>query len=97
MSKDFPLGVLLSMTTGKMLCNFSDMHEAAELILGHPVWTHEFADRNLCDKIKARVLAQHPDLADLTADGVNGKNWLDWLGKAIKKYGRERTLIGGKD
>lgn len=96
MSKDFPLGVVLSLTTGKMLCNFRDMHEAAELVLGHPIWTHEFADQGLHDKIKQQVLAQHPDLADVTGEDVTPDNYTAWMEQANRNYGHERTLVGGR-
>ena len=53
--------VIVSAYTGYLLCDdFSDVHEYIEMLLGRPVWTHEFADERLREKI--RELAR-PDLA----------------------------------
>lgn len=51
---------LAGLTTGVLLSDFSAMHEAAEHVMGHPVWTHQFS--TLRDKIQAAVLAQFPDM-----------------------------------
>ena len=53
--------VIVSAYTGYLLCDdFSDVHNYIERLLGRPVWTHEFADKRLQEKI--RELAR-PDLA----------------------------------
>ena len=63
-TKDFSLGVALSLTTGYMLAgNFGEIHEAAEWLVGHPIWTHEFADRALADRLRDMILGQRPELA----------------------------------
>lgn len=63
-TKSFDPAILASITTGIMLVEhgFSSMHEAAEWIMGHPVWTHEFADKALWDRMGAAVLAQFPEM-----------------------------------
>ncbi len=38
--------------TGITLGSFSDFHEYAEKVMGRPVWTHEFASREVCDQLK---------------------------------------------
>lgn len=35
--------VIVSAYTGFLMCNFGDMHEYIEKIMGRPVWTHELA------------------------------------------------------
>lgn len=42
---------------------FGQIHEAAELVAGHPIWTHEFADLALVDRLAARALEIVPGLA----------------------------------
>lgn len=35
--------VKISLETGIVTCEFREMHKWAEKIIGHPIWTHEFA------------------------------------------------------
>lgn len=41
-TRDFPTAVIASLSSGVLLCEFTDMHEAAEYLMGHPIWTHQF-------------------------------------------------------
>ena len=43
---------IVSAYTGILCGDFSDFHEYVEEILGRPVWTHEFANIELMQKIK---------------------------------------------
>lgn len=63
-AKSFPALVLASITTGTALMEgvMSPMHEAAEHILGHPVWTHEFADKTVWTKLREAIREHHPRL-----------------------------------
>lgn len=60
----FPALVLASITTGVSLQEggLSPVHEAAEHILGHPVWTHEFADQAVWTKLRDAIREHHPGL-----------------------------------
>ena len=70
-TSDFSTAVLLSVTTGKLLCqSFSLMHEAAEFILGNPIMTHHFTSSEMNDLLCQNVLKQHPDLLPNLADDV---------------------------
>ena len=44
--------VIISAYTGVLMCNFGDVHEYIEKILGRPVWTHELADEKVWNEIK---------------------------------------------
>ena len=46
-ARDFPTAVIASISSGVLLCNFSEMHEAAEYLMGHQIWTHHFANKEL--------------------------------------------------
>lgn len=35
--------VIVSAYTGVLMCDFADLHEYIEKIMGRPVWTHELA------------------------------------------------------
>lgn len=64
--REWPLGVVLTLTTGMMLCDsFGQMHELAEWLVQHPIWTHEFADRELSAQLREAVLQQCPPLREV--------------------------------
>ena len=44
--------IILTGFTGITHCSFSDFHEDVEKRLGHPVWTHHFADAGFNQKMK---------------------------------------------
>jgi hypothetical protein len=44
--------IVVSAYTGVLACPFPDMHEAVEKRLGHPVFTHQFANQSFADKIR---------------------------------------------
>lgn len=80
---------LASITTGKLLCPFAEMHQAAEFVMGHQIWTHHFADRTLVDDMKRTVLAQCPNLpSELDATPENWKEKLADLECRVGKYFR---------
>lgn len=45
---------IVTMYTGVLIGKFSDAHEYAEKIIGRPIFTHEFANRELSAEIKAK-------------------------------------------
>ena len=95
-TRSFPTPVLASLSTGVLLCNFSDMHEAAEYLMGHPVWSHEFGSRGSVDNMKAKLLEQHPDL-DVDATGVDKDNWEAFRDKLIADLGESREIVKGSE
>jgi hypothetical protein len=44
--------IIISGYTGISACPFNKFHEDVERRLGHPVWTHQFADRDMVQKIQ---------------------------------------------
>lgn len=57
--------VIVSAYTGFLMCNFGDMHEYIEKIMGRPVWTHELALKPIMDEIKQK---SKPDFLALCTD-----------------------------
>lgn len=48
--------ILLSAYTGYLLVSdFAEVHKFCEETLGHPIWTHEFADRGVQKEIQAKL------------------------------------------
>jgi hypothetical protein len=77
-TREFPVEVIASISTGTLMCNtFSAVHEASEHLMGHPIWTHHFADKDLWKAMQAAVLHQHPSMPTeaigVTPENVAGK------------------------
>lgn len=45
-------GVVISGFTGILCCQFSDLHQDVEKRLNRPVFTHEFAEKEVKEQIK---------------------------------------------
>jgi hypothetical protein len=73
-TREFPTEVIASLTSGVLLCDFGAMHEAAEYLMGHPIWTHHFADKELWTEMKKTVAEQCPGMPDDMSD-VTKENW----------------------
>lgn len=58
----FPLHALLTGITGKMCGDFGEFHKLAEHVMGHPIWTHEFASADLADLIAGHLSEMFPEI-----------------------------------
>lgn len=94
-TKAFSTASLASLTTGRLFCNFSDMHQAAEYLMGHPIWTHEFAVKAMWDLMKAKLLEQHPALP--TEADCDETNWEAWRDQLVAKLGPTLTITKGEE
>lgn len=96
------LSIVLTLTTGRAFGDsFDEVHEAAEFVLGHPIWTHEFAERNLWDRLADACLRQYPTLprrGDPSMDGIEGDGWSEYIHDQEKVFGTSLTLesMGGE-
>ncbi len=90
--KTYPIEVLLSISTGVLLCPFGDMHECVEYLAGQPVFTHQLAFKPFVDQLKAAVVTQYPDLA-VNSDHVTPENWQQFRADCIAKLGHSRDII----
>lgn len=92
-TKSFDPCALAGLTTGTVLTNFSDMHEAAEFVMGCPIWTHQFPV--MLPRIRAAILAQHPELPTKTADGPEG--WKATRDAVRARYGEAVEVRKGQE
>jgi len=77
-TREFPTAVIASLSTGVLLCDFGAMQEAAEYLMGHPIWTHHFADKQLCGEMRKSIVAQCPGMPTEIV-GVTSDNYLEKL------------------
>ena len=85
--KTFPMEVVLSISTGLLLCTFPDMLEAVEYLVGSPVFTHQFAYKPFVDEVAESVMHQCPKLREVDASGVTPDNWKEWVNKELARLG----------
>lgn len=81
----FHLGAVLSITTGKRLCQMDDIYKLAAHMAGEPVWTHQLP--RVGREAKPHLLAQFPALASVTGDEVTPENFAVWLYERIGEHG----------
>lgn len=92
--RDFPTPVIASLSSGVLLCKFSDMHGAAEFLMGHPIWTHHFASKDLWKEMQQTILAQCPGMpTDL--QGVNEENYLEHVARLEAEFGKTVKIRKG--
>lgn len=85
--KSWPTAVVLSLYTGRLLCEFGDMHAFAEYLVGTPVWTHQFAHRPFVDEMKAALERQQPSLRAVRVDDVTTDNWQACRDREVARLG----------
>lgn len=93
-TREFPTATLASLTSGVLLCKFGDIHEAAEFVMGHPIWTHHFASKQLNEDIQKTLLAQHPGLPT-DIEGVTADNYLEHVAALEAKLGKTLVVTKG--
>ena len=87
-TRDFPTAVIASLSTGVVLCDFSAMHEAAEYLMGHPIWTHHFASEQLNDDMRRAIAEQCPGMwTREQVKGVTRENWQEYCAKLEIDFG----------
>ena len=93
-TRDFPTAAIASLSTGVLLCEFGEMHEAAEFLMGHPIWTHHFASKKLCEEMRKTILEQCPGMpTDLP--GANKENYLERLAEIEIELGKTVRIRKG--
>lgn len=95
----FPLAAVLGITTGVAWGPFSDVHALAEHVMGHPIWTHEFASKPLWEEMRRRVLVAYPWLAAIdSADFPTSEaDCADRLAAQVARFGGALLIPAGSD
>lgn len=83
--KDFPIAVVLTITTGRLLSNPIEFHDAIEYIAGEPIFTHQLG--SAAKKIKPLIFKQHPDLEKIDRESINENNYQEKLAEFEKLFG----------
>jgi hypothetical protein len=85
--KDFSLGAVLSVTTGRLLAPFTEVHDLIEHMASGAVWTHQLP--RVADECGPVLLAQHPRLRQVVVpeDLAGAEAFEAWLAERIAEYG----------
>lgn len=94
-TRDFPTAVIASLSSGTLLCKFSDMHEAAEYLMGHQIWTHHFANKELWREMQQTIAGQCPGMPMAEPQGVTKDTYLDYVAKLEAELGKTVTIRKG--
>lgn len=86
-TREFPTAVIASLSSGVLLCEFGKMHEAAEFLMGHPIWTHHFGDKTLWKEMQRTILEQCPGMPT-EVEGVTKENYLAKLAEIEAGVGK---------
>ncbi len=82
--KTFPLGVILTITTGVLLCDIGGVYGILNYMTGDNLFTHQLP--RVGREMATEILAQHPQLGEVNADGVDGENWREFLFAQEKRF-----------
>jgi hypothetical protein len=93
-TRDFPTAVIASISTSILLCKFGDMHEAAEYLMGHPIFSHHFASDELNADMKRTIAEQCPGMPT-KLEGVTPENYLDYVARLEVEFGPKVTIRKG--
>ena len=93
-TREFPTAVIATISSGVVLCDFSKVQEAAEFLMGHPIWTHHFADKELSNEMKAVVAQQCPGMPT-ELPGVNADNYREKVAELEREFGSRVTIRKG--
>src|SRR5258708_4168087 len=93
-TREFPTAVVASLSSGVLLCDFSAMHECAEFLMGHPIWTHHFASKDLWQAMQAAILEQCPGMP-VAMDGVTKENCGERVAALEAELGATQILRKG--
>lgn len=93
-ARDFPTAVIASISTGVLLCKFDEMHEAAEYLMGHPIWTHHFASKELWHEMHKTISEQCPGMP-VDAPGITAENWPEFKARLEADMGETVKIRKG--
>jgi hypothetical protein len=96
MMKNISTLALISITTGRLFCDFDVMHEAIEHVAGRSVWTHEFP--TLFETLRDIVLKQHPHLSSIDDDieKINVDSAKHFANLYVSKFGETLPTAQGQ-
>ena len=87
MSKNFHIGDILSITTGKLVGpnHMDGIYKILDFMTGDELFTGQLPRAS--EECKPFLLKQMPWLIEISTEEVNQENWETWLAEIVQKYG----------
>lgn len=102
-TKTYPIGVALTVASGKLMCDFPDLHEAVTDLAGWSVMTHHMGNKALMDAVAAKVISQVSWMPGAIENMPSWKQYDDprtaienWLALLAESYGDTVTIELGE-
>lgn len=95
MTRTFPLGQVLSVTTGILLCEMSEVYDILNYMTQDNLFTHQLP--RAAEVCKPAILEQHPILKKVSSDGFSKTRWKIWLDKQYEQFPAEYTITPVKE
>jgi hypothetical protein len=93
-TKDFHIGDILSVTTGRLVSprHIGGVYDILNWMTGENLMTHQLP--RVSEECEPFLKAQHPDLSEVVVpDGVNSEeSLLFWLAEMTERYGVTRPV-----
>lgn len=89
-TKDFSIGAVLSVTTGKLLTEIGGVYEILNWMTGDNLFTHQLPRASR--EAKPVILRAHPALAEVDASHVNTDNWRTFLDEMVARFGETLAI-----
>lgn len=90
--KTFPLGTVLSITTGRMLApnGMSGVYEILNHMTGDSIYTHQIP--RVCKECAPYLLKQFPQLAEIDVASVTKDNWAAFMNDLSQRHPAEYAV-----
>jgi len=87
MTKEFPVASVLSVVTGRLLCEIGGVYEILNWMTGQSLFTHQLP--RVSAEATPVIVAALPGLQTAIdeADQVSTENWPQWLATWTARYG----------
>lgn len=85
--------IVASLFSGRLLCEFGEMHQFAEWLTGEPIFTHQFAHRGFVKQMQDALAKQIPSLCDFDWDVIDSTNWRSVRDCALTQFGPELDIL----
>jgi len=83
--KDFSIASVLSVTTGVLLCDMSEIYDILNFMTGGSLFTHQLPGAS--EDCAPKIFEQHPELRAVCAEGVGRDNWESFLVQQQERFG----------
>lgn len=91
-TRDFDISDVLSVTTGILVSTrrIDGIYDILGFMSGESLFTHQLP--RVGREAAPVILKQHPQLAEISGEGIGPDNWQPWLAEQRAKYGDTFTL-----